>query len=88
VPEVAFHDKVVDEMLRRNNKVKAALHKKFARTKPFRGEEISNDELLFYYEGLDQMGMQTLLQTHGEEAVSELIRKMETMKMERQNGRN
>ena len=83
----ALGDKVVNRLHERRESVRNRLREMYKRTKPFREEPISNDELLFYYNDLDQSDMDYLLQTHGRDKVQTMIYEMETLKAKR-GGKN
>ena len=83
----ALGDKVVNRLHERRESVRSRLREIYKRTKPFREEPISNDELLFYYNDLDQSDMDYLLQTHGRDKVQTMIYEMETLKAKR-GGKN
>lgn len=78
-----IHDRVVDKLLDRNKRVRVKLKENYAKTKPFRQEPISNDEMLVYYNMLGSEDINYLIQKHGREAVNEMIYEFETMKPRR-----
>ena len=78
--EENLYDLVVDELVERQGLVKAELASRFKKTKPFRMEPISNDEMLYQYNQLTPEKMNELVNTHGAEAVMEMISKMEKLK--------
>lgn len=77
-------DKVVDRLHERRWLVRQKLRETYKKTKPFREEPISNNELLFYYNDLDASDIDYLVQTHGRDKVNTLIAEMETLKQRRQ----
>ena len=75
---------MVDLLHQRAAGVQDKLRQQFKNTKPFRMQEVSNDELLFYYNQLTQEQMMTLIQRHGRETISGFIGEMEQLKTRRQ----
>ncbi len=78
--EKSILDLVVDELRVRQGLLRGELSKRFKRTKPFRTEPISEDEMLLRYETMTTEDMEQLISTDGEEAVGEMIQQMEILK--------
>jgi len=86
--EKGIYDLVVDKLHDRRNLVQSVLRKRFEKQKPFRTEEISNDEMLVYYNEMcnsdnPPMYLDALKQKHGEQKVNEWVGEMEQMKQRR-----
>jgi len=79
----SIHDRVVDKLIERNKRVRGKLAEEYAKTKPFRQEPVSSDEMLVYYNMLGSEDIDYLLQKHGREAVNQMIYEFETMKQRR-----
>lgn len=77
-------DIVVNRLHERRKLVRARLQEMYKKTKPFREEPISNDELLFYYNDLDASDIEYLTQTHGRDKVNTMVFEMETIKQRRE----
>lgn len=78
----SIYDLTIDILHDRQNAVRGEIQRRFEKTKPFRTVPISNDELLVAYNQLNDdinapLYMQTLIQRHGERAVSEMIAEFE-----------
>ena len=78
--EESIYDMVVDQLLERQSMVKAELHDRFKRTKPFRQEPVSPKEELVQYDELTPEKKQWLLQNFGSEAVLPYFNRMEELK--------
>ena len=63
--------------------VSESISKEFKGANPFDKEPISNDEMLLQYNMLTPDKMNELIQTHGREAVNQMIMEMETLKGKR-----
>jgi hypothetical protein len=80
--ELNFYDKVLDELHKRRELVRAEVNKEYRKQTPFRVEPYSNDEMVYWYEQLNsdmyrEQMMDTLIQKHGEDAVNNFIFNME-----------
>jgi len=65
----AMSDRVVDKLVGRLNTVRTKLHTDFKNTKPFRQEEVTPEERIFWYRDLSQEDVQFLVEKHGDEKV-------------------
>ena len=72
------HNKIDKRLTRALNIIRKTAEKE----RPYRTEELSFDEELYYYDHLSQQDMAQLIMKHGEQAVNDYIRDMET----RRNG--
>ena len=86
--EVGIYDLVADKLNKRRNAVQSVLRKRFKKTKPFRTEEVSNDEMLVYYNQMtgdvnSELYLKTLIERHGETKVNDWIADMEQAKRRR-----
>ena len=84
----SIFDKVTDKLLKRNDRAMEVMRARFAHTKPYRTEPISNDEMLLYYDQMttdvnSQLYLQTLIQRNGEDSVRDFIMRMEQLKQKR-----
>ena len=50
--DASIYDLIVDELIQRHKDVKAELHERFKRTKPFRQEPVSRREMIMDYDEL------------------------------------
>lgn len=82
--EENIYDLVVDELTERQRMVKDELRSRFAKTRPFRMEPMSNDEALYYYNQLTPDRMSQLIETYGREAVNEMIYQFESLKRKKE----
>lgn len=71
------YNRVVDALHERRFKVREKLREQFGKVPPFRAEELTEDEELYYYNQLRPEDMRLLIQKHGEDTVSEMIQRME-----------
>jgi len=78
-----LYDLVVDELVARQRLVKDELKERFRKTKPFRMEPVSNEELLNSYNRLTPEDIRGYIQTYGREAVNEMVFSMEKLKARR-----
>ncbi len=78
--EKSILDLVVDELKVRQGLLRGELSKRFKRTKPFRMEPISDDEMLLRYDMMTTQDMEQLIATNGEEEVGMMIQEMEELK--------
>lgn len=78
-----FTDKVVDGLHKRLDGVRAKLQERYKKTKPFRMEEMSDDEMLYYYEQMTPQGMANLIKQEGRETINSWIMEMEMLKQRR-----
>ena len=81
--ELSIYDKATDQLHELRFKVRARLHEQFKRTKPYRGQPITNDDELYAYNQLTEDEMFRLIQKHGPDMVNDLIMRMETLKQRR-----
>ena len=81
--EPNLYDLVVDELVERHRLVRAELVKRFKRTRPFRMEKISDEEMLNSYNNLTPEIMSDLINRYGRENVNEMIFTMEKLKAKR-----
>jgi len=79
-----FTDKVVDGLHKRLAGVRTKLQERYKKTKPFRMEEVSDDEMLNYYEQMTPQGMANLIKQEGRETINSWIMEMEQMKSRRE----
>lgn len=70
-------NKVVNELHERRFALRGKLREKFGKSPPFRAEELTVDEELFYYNQLSQEDMRLLVKKHGEDVVGDFIMRME-----------
>lgn len=81
--ELSIYDKTTNRLHDLRFKVRTRLHEQFARTKPYRGEEITRDEELYAYNQLTDTEMMTLIEKHGPETINAFVQDMEEMKKRR-----
>jgi len=81
--EPNIYDKVVDRLHEVHKKVQDKLHSQFASTRPFRTEELPNEDLFVYYNQLTDDDMLRLVQRHGEDVVNDFIMRMEQFRQRR-----
>ena len=82
----SIYDLVVDELVSRQKDVRVELSNRFRRTKPFRTQKVSNEELLYNYSQITPEMEMSLRQSMGEEAIDDYNIKMENLKRRRGNG--
>ena len=75
----AMSDRVVDKLVERLNTVRVKLHKDFKNTKPFRQEEVTPEEEIFWYRDLSPEDAQFLVQKHGYDKVMVKFNKIEKL---------
>jgi hypothetical protein len=86
--ETGLYDMVVDTLHQRQGLVKAELSSRFKKAKPFRTEPVSDDEVLYHYNKMNndpnrQQYIDTLIQRHGYEGINTWIYEMEQLKKRR-----
>lgn len=84
--EESIFDLVVDDLVERQRMLKTELRERFKRTKPFRMEPVSKEEMLYEYNTMTPEKFNTLLNTYGEEVMNELVFEMEMLKKKKQGG--
>ena len=77
-------DKVLDKLHIRSGAVRDKLREQYKHTKPFRQEEVSNEEMLYHYSQLDADGIIYLVRKYGRDTVNQHIFEMEELKKRRQ----
>lgn len=78
--EESIYDLIVEELKERHRLVKAELHDRFKKTKPFRQEEVSPKEALLEYDELTAEGFERMRQEYGDELVGMYVAKMEKIR--------
>ena len=78
--EKSVFDLVIDDLLERQKDLKIELQERFKRTKPFRMEPVSNEEMLYEYNTMTPEKMNHLINDYGRDSVGEMIAKMESLK--------
>lgn len=72
-------DKVVDTLNARISMVRKKLHTDMKNTKPFRQEEVTPEERIFWYRDLTPEDTQFLVEKHGEDKVMDEFNEIETL---------
>lgn len=87
-----FGDKVVDELERRRDLVRATLKERFKHTKPFRMTPISKEEMLYEYDQMtnemdagDTTRFDNMRNQYGDLAMNQYLMEMNKLKV-KQNG--
>ena len=81
--EKSIFDLTVDELVSRQKLVKSELHKRFKKTKPFRMEPVSDEELLYEYNTKGYEVFSNIARAKGMDAAIEYRDKMEQIKARR-----
>lgn len=85
--KVTLMDRVVDKLHGRRTLVRSKLAEQFKKTKPFRMEEISPEEQVYWYNQLTPEMEQTFRQQAGDDVMDKYIGKMESLKRRMGNAR-
>ena len=81
--EKSIMDLTVDILVERQRWTKEELRKRFKKTRPFRTEPISDDELIQRYDNTTQEQWMELMSTHDPAEVEAYKNEMENMKIRR-----
>ena len=81
--ELSILDLTVDILVERQRWTKEELRKRFKKTRPFRMEPVSDDELIQRYDNTTQEQWAELMTTHDPAEVEEYKNTMENMKIRR-----
>ena len=81
--EKSILDETVDILIERQRWTKEELRRRFKRTRPFRMEPVSNDELIRRYDNMTQEDWMELMAAQDPEEVENYRNEMETLKIRR-----
>ena len=76
-------DETVDILIERQRAVKTELRSRFKKTRPFRMEPVSDDELMQKYDAMTSEQWRELMTTYSSEDIEDYRNKMETLKIRR-----
>ena len=79
-------DLTVDILVDRQKDTRVELKKRFKKTRPFRTEPISDDELIQKYDAMTQEQWMELMTTHNPADVEEYKNTMENLKIKKMRG--
>ncbi len=81
--DMSIMDLTVDILVERQRWTKDELRKRFKKTKPFRMEPVSDNELIKRYDSMTQEQWAELMNTHSQDEVEGYKNEMENMKIRR-----
>ena len=81
--ERSILDETVDILVERQRWTKDELHKRFKRTRPFRMEPVSDNEMIQRYDSMTQEDWVELMNTHPQDEVEGYKNSMENLKIRR-----
>ena len=81
--ERSILDETVDILVERQRWTKEELRKRFKRTRPFRMEPVSDNEMIQKYDNMTQEQWVELMNTHPQDEVEDYKNSMENLKIRR-----
>ena len=81
--ELSILDETVNIEVERQRDVTEELRKKFKKTKPFRMEPVSDNEMIRRYDSMTQEQWTELMNTHSQDEVGGYKNEMENLKIRR-----